>query len=186
MSAWLAGERIARFEGAATNADRVKGSFPSTAPSPCVTPRASTSGERSTPERVVHVTQRFDAPPQHVFAAWLEPDIARRWLFAMAERPIDDVAIDARVGGAFRLAHAEGEHRGRYLDIVPHRRLAFTLATSLLPATHTRVHMDIATLRGRSMVALSHAGVPRGFVRTIRERWLGMLYGLAVTLDALF
>jgi uncharacterized protein YndB with AHSA1/START domain len=188
MSAWLVGERIARFEAAATNADRVQGSrLPSIARSPYVAPRSSTAGERSTAERVIHVTQRFDAPPQHVFAAWLEPDLARRWLFAMATRPIDEVAIDARVGGAFRLARAEGdEHRGRYLDIVPHRRLAFRLVTSLLPATHTRVHVDIVTLRGRSTVALSHAGVPREFVRTVRERWLGMLYGLAVALDALF
>ena len=178
MSGWLA-----RHEGTRTNAYRGR-DFTSVAPSGH-TPHGRSVPIVSEAQRVVRVMERFDAAEQRVFSAWLEPDIARQWLFAMTMRPIDDATIDGRVGGAFRFAHTGADdHVGRYLELIPHRRLAFTLATSLLPATHTRVQVDIAASRGRSLVTLSHAGVPSGFVRLIRERWLGMLYGLAVTLDS--
>ena len=186
MSAWLASERSASFENV-TNAYRARrrGFASITPPSTGIAPHPSETLATCTAQRVVRVTQRLDAPPRRAFLAWLEPDIARKWLFAMATQPIDDVAIDARVGGAFRLAHDEGdEHVGRYLEIIPHRRLAFALATPLLPATYTQVQVDIAALRRRTVVTLSHSGVPSGFLRLIRSRWLGMLYGLAVTLDA--
>jgi uncharacterized protein YndB with AHSA1/START domain len=185
MSEWLARNRFARHDDTATNAYRGR-DFTSIAASNHALHVRSARRAVSEAQRVARVMARFDAPPQRVFSAWLEQDVARQWLFAMATRPIDDAAIDARVGGAFRFARGDAdEHAGRYLEIEPHRRLAFTLVTSLLPSTDTYVRVDIAKSRERSVVRLSHAGVPVGFVHVIRERWLGMLYGLAVTLDSL-
>ena len=61
---------------------------------------------RSMAERpaAIRITRRFSAPPERVFDAFIEPEVAGRWLFATALRPMTDVEIDARVGGSFRFA----------------------------------------------------------------------------------
>ena len=34
---------------------------------------------------VIHVTRRFDAAPERVFDAWLDPETARKFLFATSK-----------------------------------------------------------------------------------------------------
>jgi uncharacterized protein YndB with AHSA1/START domain len=131
------------------------------------------------------MTRRFAAPPERVFRAWLEPEAAASWLFATALRPMTEVEIDARVGGAFRFAGRDGgeavAHTGRYLEIVPHRRLVFTLATADRPAAVTRVTVEIAPLGSGCELTLVHERVPRDRAHHTEGRWTGMLYGLGVT-----
>ena len=64
--------------------------------------RSSGSRSHAGAYRTLRLTYRFDAQPQRVFDAWLDPPLAARWLFATASRPIARVDIDARVGGRFR------------------------------------------------------------------------------------
>ena len=51
--------------------------------------------------RSIHVTRRVRGTPEQLFDAWLDADVARRWLFATATEPMTQVEIDARVGGSF-------------------------------------------------------------------------------------
>ena len=140
-----------------------------------------------TSRTAIRVVRRFRASPERVFHAFLDPGIAGRWLFATASRPIVRAAIDARVAGSFCLAErwhdALVEHRGEYLEIVPHRRLAFTLSAE--GARVTRVTVDIAPSKGGCRLKLAHDGVPAGDAHYSKARWTGILYGLAATLDAL-
>jgi uncharacterized protein YndB with AHSA1/START domain len=100
----------------------------------------------------VRVTRKFKASPERVFDAWLDPRIARRWLFATASRPITRVTIDARVGGAFRFVDrndgAHIEHAGVYIEILRPRRLAFTLSLENHRQVMTRVVTEIVPLYG--------------------------------------
>jgi len=134
----------------------------------------------------VRATRRYRDAAESVFEAWLKPEIAVSWLFATATRPLASAEIDARVGGRFRLAEAggrtAGEWTGRYLDIEPHRRLVFTLSIEPQPATWVAVEIVKAD-RGCRLV-LEHKGVPRGVAARIRQRWIGILYGLDATLRA--
>jgi uncharacterized protein YndB with AHSA1/START domain len=136
----------------------------------------------------IRIVRRFDAPVERVFEAWLAPDIARRWLFATAARPMAHVDIDRRVAGSFRFTdHCDGrsrDHSGNYLEIVPHRRLAFTLRTDDAPHVFTRVSGDIAALKRGCTVTLAHTNVPVRRAIYTRQRWTGILYGLGVTLDS--
>jgi uncharacterized protein YndB with AHSA1/START domain len=136
----------------------------------------------------IRVEARIEASPERVFAAWLDPDVARRWLFATASRPIAQVEIDARVGGGFRfverLAAGDVEHRGDYVAIVPHCRLVFTLVDSDRRAA-TSVSVEIEPDAAGCTLALTHENVPLDLADGVETRWAGMLYGLAVTLDAL-
>ena len=130
--------------------------------------------------RSVRATRRFRASPERVFAAWLDADLARRWLFATATHPMAEVAIDARVGGSFRVVDGERgvEHTGAYLEIVPPRRLSFSLSLEGDLRAVTHVTVDIAETRNGCAVTLVQTGVPREHARTVADRWCGMLYGL--------
>src|SRR5882672_359616 len=105
--------------------------------------RSIGSGSYAGPYRPLRLTWCFDARPQRVFDAWLDPPFAARWLFATAWRRIAHVEIDARVGGAFRFVDRDDgsaiEYTGEYVEIVPHRRLAFTLVLPRAERTITRV-----------------------------------------------
>ena len=137
-------------------------------------------------DRVLRIARRIGASPQRVFDAWIDADIARRWLFATAWRPLASATIDARVGGAFELVDERHgrcvAYRGEYLEIDPHRHLAFTL--SLDTSVVTRVTVDIARAARASRVALTHECVPPRKAAEMRARWIGILYGLDATLAA--
>jgi uncharacterized protein YndB with AHSA1/START domain len=123
-----------------------------------------------------------------VFEAWLDPEVAGRWLFATASRPMTDVAIDARVGGAFRFAERRhGEtlaHTGEYLEIVAPRRLVFSLSVQGDWHAVTRVRVEINPLRTGCELSLTHDNVSPGRAEPTAARWTGILYGLGVTLDS--
>ena len=134
----------------------------------------------------IRITRRFAAPPEDVFDAWLEPEIAGQWLFATASRPMTHVEIDARVEGAFRFAEQRDgevlEYTGEYIEIVPHRRLAFTLSMEDHWYVVTRVMVEIAALKTGCELTLVHEDVPSHYADYTEARWTGILYGLAVTL----
>jgi uncharacterized protein YndB with AHSA1/START domain len=71
----------------------------------------------------MHTTRRFNASPEQVFEAWVNPDILRLWLAPMVE-------ADARVGGRFRLevSNPEGVHlvTGVYRELVPGQHIVMT------------------------------------------------------------
>jgi uncharacterized protein YndB with AHSA1/START domain len=124
-----------------------------------------------------------------VFDAWLDPGLAGRWLFATALRPMTDVEIDAHVGGGFRLADrrngATTEYHGRYVEIVPHRRLVFTLRGASRPREATRVIVEIVPRKRGCELRLSHENVPSDRAHDTEARWTGILYGLGETLGKL-
>lgn len=133
----------------------------------------------------VRVRRRFRASAQRVFGAWLDPRIARHWLFATAAQPMTEVEIDARIDGAFRFVdrHAGAtEYRGRYTALKRPRRLAFSLAHDHDGATHVTV--EIEERPPGCEVVLTHEAVPGERAAAVRDRWTGIMYGLALVLDA--
>jgi uncharacterized protein YndB with AHSA1/START domain len=140
------------------------------------------------PADVIRLARRFSAPAERVFHAWLDPDVAGRWLFATALHR-SDADIDPRVGGSFRLVERRDgggiEHTGEYVEIVPHRRLVFTLAMADHPRVVTRVTAEISTLKKGCALALTHENVPPDCAGATEARWTGVLYGLDETLSSL-
>jgi uncharacterized protein YndB with AHSA1/START domain len=138
------------------------------------------------PYRTLRISRRFDALPQRIFDAWLNPRLAPRWLFATASRPIAHVEIDPHVGGAFCFVDwYRGEvtqYSGRYVEIVPCSRLIFTLVLPFAPQLATRVNVGIASANRGSRLTIVHENVPSADACDVGGRWTGMLYGLGVTL----
>ena len=67
----------------------------------------------------IRIIRDFDAPPDRVFRAWVEPELVEQWLGPKStEMRIDQ--WDARTGGNYRYAAAAGRRGGgRFLRVVP-------------------------------------------------------------------
>jgi uncharacterized protein YndB with AHSA1/START domain len=76
------------------------------------------------------ITRRFEAPPERVFNAWLDPRQLSRW---MGPRGVQAEAtkLDARVGGEYAITMHTPDQKnprvgGIYKEIVRSTRLVFT------------------------------------------------------------
>ncbi|HEY7452018.1 MAG TPA: SRPBCC family protein [Candidatus Limnocylindria bacterium] len=85
-----------------------------------------------TSERELVVTRTFNAPARIVFEAWTTPELFMKW-WVPKSTGITLLAceMDARTGGGYRLAFANGaeppiEFFGRYIEVTPHTRLVWT------------------------------------------------------------
>lgn len=118
---------------------------------------------------VVRVTRRFDASPERVFDAWIDPAKVGTWMVAPSKAllPTPDVMVacdlDPRVGGRFRFVVLRGgdevAHTGEYLAFERPRRLAFTWAVPRYSAEVTVVRLGFAPLGTGTELTLAHERV---------------------------
>ena len=134
----------------------------------------------------VRVTRKFDAAPERVFDAWLDPKTAGRWLFATPTGQMVRAEVDPRVGGRFlfvdRRNGEDVEHFGEYLEIDRPRRLVFTFAVTKFETFVTRVNIDIVQQGAGCELTLTHEGVFPDFASRTQEGWGKLLAGLAAAI----
>ena len=126
----------------------------------------------------IRVTRRYGVSQPRVFGAWLDPEVAGRWLFATASQPMTHVEIDGRIGGSFcfveRRAGETNKYTGQYVEIVPDRRLVFTLSLKPYPNVITRVTVAISPLAKGCALELIHENVPWDHASYVEGRWTGI------------
>jgi uncharacterized protein YndB with AHSA1/START domain len=126
---------------------------------------------------------RFAISPERVFDTWLDPDKARRFLFATASGQMVRAETDPRVGGRFtftdRRDGVDVIHTGEYLEIDRPRRLVFTLAVPKYSSVLTQVTIEIVPLDSGCELTLTHEGVPPEYAERGVEGWSTILAGLA-------
>jgi len=141
------------------------------------------------PSHLLRITRRFEASPERVFDAWLDPAIARKWLFTSPETDIAArrVEIDARVGGKWLMTNpCEGqeiEGIGECLEIDRPRRLVFTFAIPLFGPHVDRLVVEIVPDGDGCMLTLTHELLPPEFHDPTESGWGKMFNRLAVVLD---
>ena len=80
-------------------------------------------------DREVLVTRTFNAPARLVFEAWTKPELFRRWWLPKSMgMSLRSCEMDVRVGGKYRLEFEPDGMAfvGKYLEVTPHSRLAWT------------------------------------------------------------
>jgi uncharacterized protein YndB with AHSA1/START domain len=139
---------------------------------------------------MVRVARRYPFPPRRVYDAWLDPALARRFLFATPDGEMVRVEIDARVGGGFtvieRRPQGDAPHYGVYLELDPPRRIVFAFSTERPDPDGDRVSIDIAPDGDGCTVTLVHAMAPEwaDFVERTEAGWAGILADVDATLAA--
>jgi uncharacterized protein YndB with AHSA1/START domain len=130
----------------------------------------------------LELRRTIDAPPQVLFAAWLDAASVAQWMHP-GPTLRTDATIDARVGGAFQIDMHTPDglvpHHGQYLEIVPHTRLVFTWVSP-----HTFGQDSLVTItftpKGRATeIHLVHERLPAEKVAAHNGGWTGCLDGLA-------
>jgi uncharacterized protein YndB with AHSA1/START domain len=123
---------------------------------------------------------------ERVFDAWLNPELAKKWLFP--DGSVTKVEINAKVGGRFTFTdHRDGqdiEHVGMYLEIDHPRRLVFTWATVHdLPDTD-RVIVEIAKTPDGCELTLTHQVHPnwKDYTKHTENAWAKMLQAMETAL----
>ena len=133
----------------------------------------------------VRATRRFHASPERVFDAWLDPQKARKFLFATPTGEMVRAKIDPRVGGSFlfvdRRDGVDVDHTGEYLEIDRPRRLAFTFSVPHFSAEITRVFIEIVPVEDGCELTLTHEGVLPDWESRTRAGWSGILDQLNAT-----
>ena len=83
-------------------------------------------------EREVVVTRTFDAPARLVFEAWSKPELFKRWWVPRSMgMTLRSCEMDVRTGGKYRLVFGDDPANpmaffGRYLEVVPDKRIVWT------------------------------------------------------------
>lgn len=133
-------------------------------------------------KKTVRVTHRFAASAERVFDAWLDPEVAKQFLFSTDSGTKVRTEIDARVGGQFvAVDRRDGEdvlHTGTYLEIDRPHRLKFTFGVPKYSSEFVEVTIDIVRVDNGCELTLQQTGtLPEYEERTIAG-WTKMLAGL--------
>lgn len=145
-------------------------------------------------ERVyANASLRFEASPERVFDAWLDPQKARVWMAAALREmglpgDIRRVQIDTRVGGSFTFSDmrdgVEARHWGTYLEMDRPRRLVFTwIVDESEEADPSKVTLTIEPDGAGCIATVVHeldaAWVE--YVARTEEGWTRMLHAINAT-----
>lgn len=109
----------------------------------------------------ISITRDFDAPPDRVFRAWVDPELVVRWL-GPDETTMRLDTWDARTGGSYRYAALRGGEEiarfyGSFHEVRPGERLVQTFTWEGFPdgvSLDTMTFEDLGDGRTR-VVALS-------------------------------
>jgi uncharacterized protein YndB with AHSA1/START domain len=118
-----------------------------------------------------------------VFDAWLDPAIARRFLFATPTGEMITAEIDPRVGGRFEFTDrrpdmGEVRHVGEYLEIDRPRRLVFSFGVPQFDPAMTTVEIDITPDGDGCVLTLTHRGVGEEWKDGTVDGWTKILASL--------
>lgn len=134
------------------------------------------------------VSKIFSQSPERVFDAWLDPEIAGRFLFATPDGVMTKVEIDPQVGGRFCIVERRGEtdavHVGTYLVIDRPRKLVFQFGDNVA-FDATRVTIDIEPIAaGGCRLTLTHEGVLEDWRNQTIRGWTEILDGQTTVLGS--
>src|SRR3954453_5422351 len=96
----------------------------------------ATSIESDPKVPLVRITREFDAPPEKVFRAHVEPELVAQWLGP--RRPTTQIDhYDCHTGGSYRYVHTRGDEEyrfyGSFHEIRPNELIVQTFCFEGMP-----------------------------------------------------
>lgn len=133
------------------------------------------------------IKRRLNATPAEVFEAWTDPTLLMQW-FGPENVVTQQVSVDARVGGGFRVVMLENtgerhEVSGTYYEVVANERLVFSWSWIKTPERASRVIVTFKPDGAGTILTLLHEQLfDEQAVKGHTHGWTGSL----AKLEALF
>jgi len=127
--------------------------------------------------QTLRIERAYRAPAQAVFDAWTREEVLRRWFHAGHDWETTEATVDLRVGGDVRVVMRDPDKDveygggGKYTEIDPPRRLAFTW---LWDGNDKRqlIEVDFEETDGITTVRFTHSGLwDEESVRSHEDGW---------------
>jgi uncharacterized protein YndB with AHSA1/START domain len=129
--------------------------------------------------QTVIVTKKFSNDGGNVYDGFLDPAMARRFLFATPAGEMVRAEMDANVGGKYTVVErrdgVEVEHTGEFVELIRPSLIVFTLSVPLYSAEVSTVRVEIAPAGEGCEVTLRNTGVPAEYAESTSEGWARML-----------
>lgn len=129
--------------------------------------------------KTVVVRQKFATDGGNVYDGFLDPAMARRFLFVTPAGMMVRAEIDGEVGGTYALVERRDGvdvlHTGEFLELVRPSRIVFTLRVPMYSSDTSTVQIDIAPAGEGCELTLTHTGVLAEYAESTREGWAGIL-----------
>jgi uncharacterized protein YndB with AHSA1/START domain len=144
------------------------------------------------PDRTLVMTRVFDAPPERVFDAWLDPNQIGRWIGPRTVRA-ETMEMTPKVGGRYRIFMRGTDGKGPtvsgvYREIVRPQRLVFTWTwetdhSSGMPGNETLITLTFRAVGTKTEMTLTHEFLESKNSRDSHNKgWEGSFDKLAETL----
>ena len=133
------------------------------------------------------IKRRLNATPAEVFEAWTDPTLLMQW-FGPENVVTQQVSVDARVGGGFRVVMLEDngqrhEVSGTYYEVVANEKLVFSWSWITTPERVSQVTVTFKPDGAGTILTLLHEQLfDEQAVKGHTHGWTGSL----VKLEALF
>lgn len=135
------------------------------------------------PAPALRIERVIAAPPERVFAAWIDPARVGRWMSPVGHA---EAEIEPWVGGCLRVTMiADGvriEHHGEYREVVADRRLVFSWQSPYTGPEASIVTVELEPAEGGTVLTLSHERLPADQLESHRNGWAPMLDRLTALL----
>jgi uncharacterized protein YndB with AHSA1/START domain len=120
-------------------------------------------------DQAASVERHIAASPATVFSFFSSSE---RWLLWQGV----EATIELRPGGLFRMnVSGDGFATGRFLEVVPNRRLKFTWGWEMpergIPPGSSTVEIDLLPDGTGTLLRLMHTGLPPDWVELHRQGW---------------
>jgi uncharacterized protein YndB with AHSA1/START domain len=130
----------------------------------------------------LRITRRFDATPERVFDAWIDPGRAGRWLFTSPSSERHSTDLDVRIGGKWTIVDrrdgVDYTAAGEYVAIDRPHRLVFTFGMPQFSPLFCTVTVEIVADREGCVLTLSQDKLAPDAREPVEQGWSDMFDAL--------
>jgi uncharacterized protein YndB with AHSA1/START domain len=128
----------------------------------------------------ITITRRFKATPERLFEAWVNPEVASKWLMT-TKKSQTQYDLDLRVGGEYSIIRQTDDKFytavGKYLEVDPPRRLVYTFCMPQFAVDVGIITVEIEPEGDGSRLTLTQSGNRPGYEDSTRSGW-GKMFDL--------
>jgi uncharacterized protein YndB with AHSA1/START domain len=136
--------------------------------------------------QTLRIARRFDASPERVFDAWIDPGRAGRWLFTTPSSERHNTELDVRVGGKWTITDrrdgTDYTALGEYIEIDRPRRLVFSFGMPQFSSLFCNVTVEIVPDGDGCLLTLEQESMAPAALEPTRAGWSDMFDALDAVL----